>query len=343
MSGKRKSYTGSSNIALCYVRKSKTNPNDETDLISPERQREHIQRVCDVNGWNPVWYEDVDGHRSGLHEKNRPGWLALKARLKEGGVVALVANDLSRLHRRGWRIGDLLHFIEEHGVRLILSDPARQIDFSTEYGRIFAQLNAIFDEWYALDISQRWKSSIAFRRSKHITVGLPPFGTRRDATTHFLVPSDEGAWVLPSGEWQPGCVKDELPVEGAIWRGYFQCAQRIMELYLEKGRSAIILDLLYEEGWAFRDRKGKPVPIDMDDIRRVLSNWPEYGGIVLPKRAKDRKHYELHPAEIQLVPERAVMDIDFLNQVGLQLIERSIKPTGRGQSKTDFFYPSTLR
>src|SRR5690349_24557711 len=121
-------------IALCYIRKSWTR--DEKDSISPERQRAHIQAICDKNDWQPEWYEDVEGHRSGMEEKNRPGWLALKARLGDPDVVALIANDLSRLHRKGWRVGDLLDTVEKYGVRLILADPLRQIDFSSTYGRM---------------------------------------------------------------------------------------------------------------------------------------------------------------------------------------------------------------
>ncbi len=204
---------------------------------------------------------------------------------------------------------------------------------------MIAQLTGIFDEWYALDVSQRWKSSIAFRRSKNITVGLPPFGTRRDPVTHYLIPSEEGAWYISPGNWIAGIKTDPPPVAGALWRGYFDCACRLMELYLETGRTTVIIEILYEEGWAFRDRKGQPIHLDMDDIRRVLRNWPEYGGIVLAKAAKDRKHYEFHPDEIVLSPERAVMDVDVLKQVALQLIDRSYKQTGKGQSKTDFYYP----
>lgn len=64
-------------VALCYVRKSWTR--DDKDLISPERQRANIERVCEEHGYTAEWYEDTEGHRSGMHEKNRPGWLALKA------------------------------------------------------------------------------------------------------------------------------------------------------------------------------------------------------------------------------------------------------------------------
>ncbi len=131
-------------VALCYVRLSYTrnerdkdaegaanaNPdapkaaaakdyqrtNAQKDKDSPERQRANIQAECDRRGWIAEWYEDTDGHKSGQSEKNRPGWLSLKARLNDPDVVAIVANDLARLHRKGWRVGDLIDFAEEHGV-----------------------------------------------------------------------------------------------------------------------------------------------------------------------------------------------------------------------------------
>ncbi|MEZ4671477.1 MAG: recombinase family protein [Anaerolineae bacterium] len=222
------------NTALCYIRKSWMNKDSEEseadnslDQISPERQRTHIQAICDANGWKAEWYQDTEGHKSGMHEKNRPEWLALKARLNDPDIVALVANDLARLHRKGWRIGDLLDFVEQHDIKLVLADPRRQIDFSTPYGRMFAQLSAIFDEWYALDVSERWKADIAHRKAKGITVGLPPFGTKRNKDTGLLEPSDEGAWLLPDGNWVAGKVGDLPPVEGALWRGYYDCAKRI--------------------------------------------------------------------------------------------------------------------
>src|SRR4051812_9466692 len=141
--------------ALCYIRQSFTR--DSTDMNSPERQRANIQAVCDRNGWIPEWYQDADGHKSGRSEKNRPNWLALKARLGDPDIIALVANDTSRLHRKSWRIGDLLDFLQEHNLRLILAASNQEIDLSGISGMIFAQLAAIFDEWYAADISRRAK------------------------------------------------------------------------------------------------------------------------------------------------------------------------------------------
>lgn len=312
-------------IALCYIRKSWTRT--EEDEISPKRQRAHIEAVCQAHGWQMEWYQDTDRHRSGMHETNRPAWLALKARLKDPDVVAVVANDLARLHRKGWRIGDLLDFVDQHGIKLVLADPRRQIDFSTPYGRMFAQLSAIFDEWYATDISERWKADIAHRKARGITVGLPPFGTKRDKTTGYLVPSNEGVWLLPNGAWQAGQTGEAPPVPGAIWRGYFECAERILTLYaLDQGRESICRKL-QREGWAFRDRNGQPAPLEVDDVRRVTANWAEYGGYVSEKRARERHPADYPPDDIiaKLVPARAVFDVDLLAHVARSRQKRAVR------------------
>lgn len=312
------------NIALCYVRKSWTR--DEKDAISPERQRKNIQAVCDAHGWIPQWFEDVDGHKSGMHERNRPGWMALKARLADPDVLAIVANDLARLHRKGWRIGDLLDFVEQHKITLIIADPQRGMDFSTVHGRLIAQLSAIFDEWYAVDVSMRRKADIAHRKSKGITVGRPPFGTKRNKQTGYLVASDEGAWLLPDGSWIAGVVGDPAPVEGAIWRGYFQCAEKILTLYAAQKRRDNICRKLQEDGWAWRDSEGQPSPLEKDDIRRVVANWAEYGGYVSALRARERHPSDYPPDEIiaKLNPERAVFPIDLLADVARSRQKRAL-------------------
>ena len=129
MSTKDTPQSTESNIALCYVRLSYTREDDDSN--SPERQRANIQQICDDKGWQPEWYEDTGGHKSGRTVKNRPAWLALLNRLQDDDVVALVANDLSRLYRKGWRIGDLLEQLVEVGVALALAAPGKeQIDTS---------------------------------------------------------------------------------------------------------------------------------------------------------------------------------------------------------------------
>ena len=184
--------------ALCYVRQSYTR--DGNDMTSPERQRANIEAVCERNGWKPEWYQDAEGHKSGRYEKNRPGWLALKARLGDPDVVALVANDLARFHRKGWRVGDLLDFIEDHQVRLVLASPSSPVtDLSSVQGRMMMQIAAMFDEWYAADLSQRQKDSIAFRRGRGKVIGITPFGTMRDKEG-YLIPSINRRLAVPGPE-----------------------------------------------------------------------------------------------------------------------------------------------
>ncbi len=311
------------NVALCYIRQSQTR--DSSDMDSPDRQRA-IQAVCDQHGWKPEWYEDAKGHMSGTKVENRPGWMALRARLGDPDVSALVANDLARLHRKGWRVGDLLDFVDEHDVNLVLAAPGKQMDFSTPQGRIVAQLSAIFDEWYAVDIAQRAKDSIIYRKRRGITVGLPPFGTIR-GKDGFLRPSPEGAWLLPDGTYVAG--KPDDPTQpNVIWRSYFDCAEYILKTYTENKRGVdAIAYKMQSEGWPFRDRSGNPRPMQSEDVRRVIANWAEYGGYVSQRRARERHALDTNIEEIQLIPDRAAFPIELLYRVARVRRERSTRRT----------------
>jgi DNA invertase Pin-like site-specific DNA recombinase len=319
MSSKKLAKSVQRNVALCYVRLSLTR--DETDLDSPERQRANIQAACEKHGWIPEWYEDTEGHRSGTKEKNRPGWLALKERLGHPDVAAVVANDLARLHRKGWRVGSLLDFLDEHGVGLVLAAPGRDFDFTGPQGRILLMLIAMMDEWYAMDTSQRQKDSVRYRRSKGIAVGRLPFGTIQPKNS-FLERSPYGVWLLPDGTIVEGR-HDECPTEDAVFKGYFEAAERVMKLYAENryGRRRIA-NIVNSEGYHFRDVKGKPKLFDGEAIRAITANWHTYGGVILPGKATGRSAKTMLPDNIALIPERAVMDIDLCYRVGAVRNER---------------------
>src|SRR5689334_2300409 len=129
--------------ALCYIRQSYTRAGDDMD--SPDRQRANIEAYVRAKGWIPEWYADVEGHKSGTQEHNRPKWLELQKRLDNPDVVALVANDLARLHRKGWRVGRLIDMLEERGVYLVLTAPGREVDLSRPQDRLFIQVVAMLD------------------------------------------------------------------------------------------------------------------------------------------------------------------------------------------------------
>ncbi|MEO1164433.1 MAG: recombinase family protein [Chloroflexota bacterium] len=310
-------------IALCYVRQSKTR--DATDMNSPERQRANIQAVCDAEGWTPLWFVDAEGHKSGRYEKNRPAWLRLKQHFNNADVVALVANDMSRLHRKAWRVGRMVdEVLEPLGIRLFLAAPGRQIDTSTPIGKMMLMMIAMQDENYANDIAERTKDAIAYRKSLGKSVGMPPFGTIRDEEG-YLIPSERGAWLLPDGTFKADRVGSQPPEPHAVWRGYYECAKRILELYAEDrmGRERIAY-AMNEEGWAFRDRKKRPRPITEDDVRRTTSNWRGYAGIVVDGRAIDLTAAQIeNPTDILHDTGKAVFPLELLHQVATVQEKRS--------------------
>lgn len=327
------------NIALCYVRQSRRmNPDD---IDSQERQRESIQAVCDLHNWTPEWYEDVGGHRSGRSETHRPQWIALKARLDSPDVIAVVANDLSRLHRRAVRIMELIELLNLRQIRLVLAGPGREADTHTAVGRLRLQFQAIADEYYAKDVAQHIRDNVAYRKRHGISVGMAPFGTKRNADG-YLIPSDEGAWLLPDGSFAAGH-KEDTPLPHGIWRGYYEAAERILSLYAsgETGLTTLSYQI-NKERFAYRDRKGQPRPFRLDDLRRIVANWPEYGGIIYNQTAKNRPAYIGY--DIDTLPfreDRAVFPIDLLRKVAAARMRRSYNPFRKTRKEEDRYYPLT--
>src|SRR5258708_7023075 len=140
---------------------------------------------------------------------------------------------------------------------------------------------------------------------------------------------------MPGGQHRPGKAGENPPDDAALWRGYFDCARRILDVYSENKYGAErIAYLLNLEGWAFKNRDRMPRSLDKEDIRRVVHNWPEYGGAVLGKRARYRSGLEVNPDTVQLNPDRALFPIDLLVQVGRVVRERSYEPRNDGVKRT---------
>lgn len=115
-------------------------------------------------------------------------------------------------------------------MALIFTRPGYNMDTSTRNGKFMAQIVAMLDEAYAEDVSQRTKAAISFLRAEGKSVGRSPFGTVRN-DEGFLMPSPEGAWLLPStGRFVRGA-EDAPPEEGAICRSYYLCAGYILDIY----------------------------------------------------------------------------------------------------------------
>src|SRR5690606_33368356 len=68
--------------------------------------------------------------------------------------------------------------------------------------------------------------------------------------------------------------------------------------------------------------------------------WPEYGGFVLRKSAKDRRPMDYDLNNIPFNEERALFDLKLLHDVARARRARTIvKPVGDGEKKGDHPYP----
>lgn len=303
MSKKNRPASVARNVALCYIRQSFTR--DQNDLNSPERQKANLTAVCERYGWIPEFHKDVEGHKSGTTEEKRPGWLEVKARLTDLDVIALVANDLSRIHRNVANQAALNQMLRKCGLILVLAATNEVLDFSGENQNIQmlnTNMRGIVNEWYALDISQKQRDSIKYRRSLGKHIGNPPFGTA--LKSGFLVPSSGGTWLLADGRFVEG-TPDNPPELNAIWRGYYEAAKRVLTLYADDvAGTRELAGWMRKEGWPFEDRHGKARLFGRDDTRRIVDAWREYGGMGSNGRAKDNPAYSINLEELAFNEER---------------------------------------
>ncbi len=331
-------------IALCYIRLSFSRKEYEemdseytVDSQSPDRQRANIEAVCNKYGWKPRFFEDVGGHKSARDISKRPQWQLLEAELTKPNVVAVVANDLSRIHRNSWRIKEFAERLQKLGIRLVLADSiVGEVDLSTMQGEIIVDAVARGDQLYADMLSQKAKDSVEYRKRRGITIGMPPFGTIRDKYG-LLQPSQEGAWLLDDGTYQSGYVDDIPPSENAVWRGYYDCAKRILELYSSDPKIgyARVAYRLHEEGYVFRNRRNQPRNVEAHDVRRVVSNVFEYGGKVADIKAKDRPGItQDEPSYEMFNRERSVFPIQLLFDVATARKQKSFRPINRSSAGT---------
>jgi DNA invertase Pin-like site-specific DNA recombinase len=119
--------------AVIYLRQSQ----DLTGLAAAvERQREDCLELAAARGWIVVG-EEVDNDTSAL-ARHRPGFDAVVARVRAGGVDVVVAWHVDRLVRRLADLEPLLAVCESAGVRI--ATVTGDLDLGTDTGRLVARI-----------------------------------------------------------------------------------------------------------------------------------------------------------------------------------------------------------
>ena len=317
-------------IALAYVRESFSRavedtpkrggparkggkPKGRTDTVSKARQKQNIEDAARSHGFQIEWFVEEEGHRSGRDLSQRPQMQRMLKRLHEGGVRALVVNDLARLFRRGWRLGELLEELQKLNIILILAGSGRELDLGTFEGKMIALFMGIVDEWYAEDVRQRVLDYQERRRQSGLTIGPWPFGTiRQDGAA--LRPSPFGVWLLTDGTLKSGQRDEVSPQPDALWRGYYDAAHATLELYSQNamGLNRIARELR-RSGWFYRSSRGQPKLPQADDVRRVIAAWPQYAGLVVIGASKSRRRGDIPldwpPTGREIFPESLLRQV----------------------------------
>lgn len=300
----------SRNACLAYVRKSLVRKG-ASDPAAPEIQRQRVAAKLAPYGYRVEWFEDVEGHSSGLTDA-RPAWQRLLARLADPDVAAVAVDTWDKAARNVKLLLQLVDDCDRLGVRFVSAND--QIDTSTADGRFQLTILAAVSEHYARRTGERRAESIDYlRRHKGRHYGLAPFGTRRVAAAGDLV-------LVPSDLAQPNGTDHD-----ALRTAY--------ELYvLDHVGFRYVAQALNDAGWCYRDRTGQLRPWKRDDVRRVFASHWIYAGYVTVGRA--------HRDQVEILPgsHAPVLPEALLAPVALRL-EKSHKPGAR--KRPPHFYPLT--
>ena len=324
-------------IVIGYIRVSVGREGD----VSPDRQRDNIQRYMDEFGFEVEFYEDTIGHNSGMKRGKRKVD-EVEKRLLEPDVIGIALNEQSRYSRdvRDWT--DLLHLLQDNAKRLFIGSERREIDVAKDLETWIIQLRALIDSQYVFSVRQRAKDSVRYRKLNGQTIGIPPFGTVRHPRTRHLMLTKEGCWLLPDGRYEYAESSSDKPSDRAVWFGFAECAQEMLKLYVKNQHGyPVIAAMLNEQGWRKRTRQYAIRLIDGDDVRRVVANVHTYAGLLIDGKAISRPAYALGAALLTDAEyPKAVFDIDLLRQVEQVWLSRSRQIRPKGQKRNA--YPLAL-
>jgi site-specific DNA recombinase len=205
---------GAMDKAVGYVRVSRVGGRDGDSFLSPDHQRESVERVCAREGLELVdVLEELD--RSG-GDSARPLWNAALERVERGEVQAFVVWNFSRFSRSAADAELALRRIESAGGRLL--SESESFDTSTPEGR-FARRTL-----FSMAEMERERAANSFRRAgaSAIERGIHfasrvPFGYTRDPGTRKLVPDGNAPTVV------------ELFERRAKRQGWFALARWLVE------------------------------------------------------------------------------------------------------------------
>ena len=176
---------------FAYIRVSK----ERDDMISPEIQRDEIQRYCAQKGWTVAdWFQDLD--LSGrLGPEERPALQELLRRAQDGECEAVVFYRIDRLSREPAHHYAILTSLREAGVRV---DSVGLPADDTPEGAFMWDLSAALAKLESLRLGKRLRDMHRRLAAQgRWNGGLVPYGWRHvkdEQGTRLVLDPEEAHW-----------------------------------------------------------------------------------------------------------------------------------------------------
>ncbi len=158
-----------------YIRVSRTMGRKGAGYISPDVQRESIQRWADYNGVRiAAWHEDYD--ESG-GTQNRPGLRACMRRIEATQTRGLICWRVDRFARNVGPAEADIELIRQHGARIAFSD--ENLDTSGPMGEYLLTNLLAMARLQREQLSKGWETARGRAVERGAFIGKPPVGYRK--------------------------------------------------------------------------------------------------------------------------------------------------------------------
>jgi DNA invertase Pin-like site-specific DNA recombinase len=161
-----------------YIRVSQVRGREGESFISPDVQREQIQRWADGKGWEVVaWHSDLDQPGT---RRDRPGLVEALRRAEADETDAIAVAKLDRFGRSLLGALDAIRQLDDAGARFV--SVAEGIDPTTPAGKMMLRLLLVLAEFEVDRVRENWAvaQERAVARGVHIASKTPTGYVRGD-------------------------------------------------------------------------------------------------------------------------------------------------------------------
>jgi site-specific DNA recombinase len=175
-----------------YLRVSSVRGREGDSFLSPELQRQQIERWASVHDHEIVrWATDLD--QSG-GKMDRPEFAVTMKRISSGKTQGVVVAKLDRFARSLPGALEAIKFLDEHDAMFV--SVAEGVDPSTSAGKMMRNLLLVLAEFELDRIRDNWRAALTNAiEVRGIQPTVAPFGYRKDTSRRFVPDPTEAPYV----------------------------------------------------------------------------------------------------------------------------------------------------